>query len=74
MHMAKQHQSDTAPVNKMVSDYPLPLSTRRAKYEAERARYHRWELPRGHPYYFVHPAGPYVPAFLISRVTSLIIR
>jgi hypothetical protein len=72
--LTKENANDVAPVNQMVSDYPLPMSTRRARYEAERARYHRWELPRGHPYYFVHPAVPYVPAFLISRVTSLLIR
>ena len=61
-----------APVNKMVSDYPLPLTPRRAKYEAKRAKFHRWELPRGHPYYHVPPQLPYLPALLISRVTSLI--
>ena len=61
-----------APVNKMVSNYPLPLSPQRAKYEAKRARFHRWELPRGHPYYHVPAKLPYVPALLISRVTSLL--
>ncbi len=72
--MAAKNPNEIAPINQMVSEYPRPMSTRRAKYEAERARYHKWELPRGHPYYFVHPAVPYAPAFLISRVTSLLIR
>jgi len=60
------------PVNKMVSEYPRPLKPRRAKYEAERAKFHRWVLPRGHPYYYVHPSIPYLPAYLISRVTKLL--
>jgi hypothetical protein len=70
--MAKDKSENLAPVNKMVSNYPLKISPRRARYEAERARYHGWELPRGHPYYHVHPTIPYLPAVLISRVTSLI--
>jgi hypothetical protein len=70
--MAEQKSENLEPVNKMISNYPLPISSRRARYEAERARYHGWELPQGHPYYHVHPAIPYLPAFLISRVTSLL--
>jgi hypothetical protein len=60
------------PVNKMVSDFPLPMRPGRARYEAQRARFHGWELPRGHPYYRVPPMVPYLPAYLISRVTSLL--
>ncbi len=69
--MAQIDSNDPEPLNKMISNYPRPISPRRAKYEAERARYHGWELPRGHPYYHVHPGVPYLPAKLISRVTSL---
>jgi hypothetical protein len=47
--MPKQKSENLAPVNKMISNYPLPISSRRAKYEAERARYHGWDLPPGHP-------------------------
>jgi len=66
------HAKQIQPIDKMVSDYPLPLSPRRAKYEANRARFHGWRLPPGHPYYRVHPAIPYLPAFVISRITSLL--
>lgn len=71
MSKSRYESQPVTPVNKMVSQYPRRMKPRRARYEAERARFHRWELPRGHPYYKVHPVIPYLPAYLLSRVTSL---
>ena len=55
------------PVDPAVSIYPLPMSARRARFEAKNARRHRLTLPKGHPYRSLPVWVPYTLAILISR-------
>lgn len=55
------------PVDPAVSIYPLPMSARRARFEARNARRHRLRLPKGHPYRSLPTWLPYKLAILISR-------
>ncbi|WP_334175611.1 hypothetical protein [Pseudoxanthobacter sp.] len=68
--------SDTAlrPINPYLSYYPQPMSERRARYEARRARFLRQKLPMGHPYRDMPPWVPYNVARMVGwlqRVSRL---
>jgi hypothetical protein len=54
--------SDVRPFDPLLSDYPLPLSERRAKWEARRARASDLKLPNGHPYAVLPAWVPYARA------------
>lgn len=56
------------PLDPDVSRYPLPMSARRARFEAQRAHSHRFRLPKGHPYALVPRWIPYPIAQLIGFI------
>lgn len=47
------------PARPEISRFPLPMSARRARFEAERAALYGWSLPAGHPYALVPRWVPY---------------
>jgi hypothetical protein len=51
--------------------YPEPMSARRARFEAGRARYHGVLLPTGHPYSQLPLWVPYLVARLWGKVKAL---
>ncbi|SHG05738.1 hypothetical protein SAMN02745157_3482 [Kaistia soli DSM 19436] len=59
--------TSVSPVDPAVSIYPLPMSARRARFEARNARRHRLKLPKGHPYRSLPIWIPYKLAIIISR-------
>lgn len=60
------------PVDPEVSRFPLPMSARRARFEAQRAHSHHLKLPKGHPYALVPRWTPYPLAQLIGLVHRLL--
>ncbi len=54
------------PVDPVVSNYPLPMSARRARFEARRAKRNRLMLPKGHPFSGVPTWFPYSLARLLN--------
>lgn len=56
------------PIDPLISNYPLPMSARRARFEAKRAHRRRLNLPKGHPYYRVPWWLPYRLAVIIARL------
>lgn len=53
--------------NEHFSDFPKPMSARRARWEAKRAAM-GYKLPRGHPYALVPRWTPYPLAKAVGRL------
>lgn len=47
------------PFDPAVSNYPLPMSAKRARFEAKNARRQGLLLPKGHPYRWLPTWTPY---------------
>ncbi len=60
--------SDLRPYDPSVSQYPLPMSAKRAQFEARNARRQRLVLPKGHPYRRVPVWMPYSVAKALTRI------
>jgi hypothetical protein len=60
----------TAPIDPKVSQYPQPLSPRRARFEARRAKQFAWRLPHGHPYARLPTWVPYLVAKLVAPLLA----
>ncbi len=60
--------NEIKPADPVASNYPLPLSPRRARFEARRARRQRVQLPKGHPYHRVPSWVPFPLAVMIARM------
>jgi len=56
------------PSDPAVSQYPLPMSAKRAQFEARNARRQHLSLPKGHPYRRLPPWMPYGLAKTLSRI------
>jgi hypothetical protein len=51
--------------------YPEPMSARRARFEAGRARHHGVVLPTGHPYSRLPLWVPYLVARVLAKVNAM---
>ncbi len=60
------------PVRPDISRFPLPMSARRARFEAERAALCGWRLPPGHPYALLPRWVPYPLARGVGLVHRMI--
>lgn len=60
------------PIDPDISRYPQPMSARRARFEAKRARTHRVRLPKGHPYALAPTWTPYPLAQLVGVIHRLL--
>ena len=60
--------SDLRPYDPAVSQYPLPMSSKRAQFEARNARRLRVQLPKGHPYRRIPAWLPYSVARVMARL------
>ncbi|HWJ72942.1 MAG TPA: hypothetical protein VNX29_07235 [Kaistia sp.] len=56
------------PFDPAVSQFPLPMSAKRAQFEARNARRQRLHLPKGHPYRRVPVWMPYGVAKILCKV------
>lgn len=60
--------TELRPIDPLLSLYPLPMSPRRARHEARRARRSSLRLPDGHPYAVAPPWLPHALAQRFERV------
>lgn len=58
------------PYDPAISNFPLPMSAKRARFEARNARRQRLLLPKGHPYRWLPIWVPYGIARFVSRSES----
>lgn len=62
------------PAKPDISRFPLPMSARRARFEAERAHLCGWRLPAGHPYALMPRWTPYFLARAVGTLHRLVGR
>lgn len=62
------------PVDPGLSQFPLPMSARRARHEARQARRLRLELPLGHPYRNIPTWMPYGLARIVGHLQAILTR
>lgn len=63
---------DLQAIKPEISRFPLPMSSRRARFEAQRARLCGLRLPAGHPYALMPRWVPYPLARLVGTLHRIV--